>query len=339
MAAAGVGGPTTGKGAHVFVVDDPHKNWQEASSPVYQQAAWDWYRSVARTRFQPGAAAILVMTRWHESDLGGKILRHGDETGKPWLVVSLPAIAEEDERGPFGWERKAGEALWPERYSVEALEATKADVGSYFWSALYQQTPAPASGFIFKREHFRRYERTGDAFVLYDDGGPEHVLASACRRIFTVDLAVSTKTSADWTVVLVAAVTPKKKLLVLDVHRIRLEGPDQGPLIRRLYGEWRPGKIGVEGVAYQLSLVQELRRAGLPVVAVKVDGDKVARAIPAAARFETGDVYLPRSAPWLDDFETELTVFPKGAHDDQVDALAYAVAEVAALDHSALVTW
>lgn len=339
MAAAGVGGPTTGKGAHVFVVDDPHKNWQDASSLVHREAAWDWFRSVARTRFQPGAAAVLVMTRWHEDDLGGRILRHGDETGKPWLVVSLPAIAEEDERGPFGWQRDAGEALWPDRYSVADLEATKLDVGSYFWSALYQQRPAPASGFIFHREMLRRYERTGDAFVLYDEGGPRTVLAANCRRAFCVDLAASTKTQADYTVVLVYAVTPERKILVLDVQKARLEGPDQAPLIQRLAAEYRPSKIGVEATAYQLSLVQQLRRLGLPVAPIRADRDKVARAIPAAARVETGDVYLPRAGAWVGDFEEELALFPKGAHDDQVDALAYAVAEVAAVDRSKLVTW
>jgi predicted phage terminase large subunit-like protein len=139
---------------------------------------------------------------------------------------------------------------------------------------------------------------------------------------------VSQKQTADYTVVAVWGVTPNRDLLLLHRVRKRIAGPDQVPLLRKLYEEWKPDTIGIESVAYQISVVQAARRDGLPVVELKPDKDKVSRSLTAAARLEGGNVWWPKGAPWLDEWESELLLFPNSRHDDQVDALSYAALEV-----------
>lgn len=326
MIAAGVGGPITGQGAHLAIIDDPVKGAEDANSRVQRDALWDWYRFVLRTRLMPGGAIVLVLTRWHEDDLAGRLLRAAadDPTADQWTVLRLPAIAEEDD--PLG--RAPGQALWPEQYDEAALAAIQASVGTYVWAALYQQRPQPAGGGIFRREHFRYFREEGGLYVLTDGETVKRVKPEECRRFATVDLAASTKETADYTVVSTWAMTPDKDLLLLDVIRARMEGPDQVPLLEAAYARWRHGYIGVERVAYQLTLIQAARRKGLPVRELIADRDKVARALPAAARMEAHSVYFRAGAPWLGALEDELLAFPTGEHDDQVDTLAYAALEV-----------
>lgn len=161
--------------------------------------------------------------------------------------------------------------------------------------------------------------------VLYRLPGDSLVAADECSRFITVDPALSTKDTADYTVMVAWAVTPTGKYLVEDVVRERLEAPD---VIRRaaaLLARWGAGWIGFESTAYQASLIQFARKAGLPARPLKADRDKVQRALPLAARLEAGDVLFRAEAPWLDALERELLLFPNGEHDDQVDALAYGV--------------
>lgn len=327
MDTAGVGGPLTGKGAKVLLIDDPVKNDKEAMSATYREAAWNWATATAYTRLEPGGSVVLIMTRWHEDDLVGRFLRQWrDEGGEPWEVLELPALAGEDD--PLG--RQPGEPLWPERFDRAALEKIRTTLGAYWWSALYQQRPQPAGGTIFKREWFRYFTEAGDMYVLHrPDGTTHNVPKVECWRFQTVDVAASVATSADYFVVATWAVTPTKDLLLLDVIRTRVEGPDQRGLIRQAFDTWRPSYVGVERVAYQLVLVQELRRQGLPVRELVPDKDKVARALVIAARYEGGTVYHRAGAAWLGDWEAELVAFPKGEKDDQVDTASYAGAELA----------
>src|SRR3990167_603984 len=133
--AMGVGGGVTGKGGHVIIVDDPVKSREEAESETYRDKVWDWFTDDLYTRREPGAAVIVVMTRWHQDDLVGRLLR--DQPGT-WEVLDMPALNE------------AGAALWPERYDLPALERIQRMIGDYAWSALYQQSPVPAAGGGFK---------------------------------------------------------------------------------------------------------------------------------------------------------------------------------------------
>jgi predicted phage terminase large subunit-like protein len=156
-------------------------------------------------------------------------------------------------------------------------------------------------------------------------GGSRHIERTACRIFQTCDVAGSTKSSADYFVVGTFALTPQNELLVLDIFRTRIEGPDQPGHMMRLFQEWKPVLQGVESKNMGLTLFQQMRRDGLPIIELKADTDKFTRAIPAAARYEAGAIYHMENAPWLDDLEKELTSFPHGAHDDQVDVVAYAV--------------
>ena len=156
MTTAGVGGPITGYGAHLLVIDDPVKNAEEARSAVFREKVWDWWLSTASTRLEPGAVVVLLMTRWHEDDLAGRLIRavrevDDDDREEQWAVINLPAIACEDD--PLG--RAPGEALWPERFPLHRLERRRERLGSYWWSALYQQSPIAEGGGAFQRQWFR----------------------------------------------------------------------------------------------------------------------------------------------------------------------------------------
>jgi hypothetical protein len=167
MITAGVGGPITGRGANLLIVDDPIKNAEDAASLTLRDKIYEWWRSTAYTRLEPGASVVLIQTRWHQDDLAGRILADADQ-GEAWEVISLPAIAEEND--PLG--RDPGAALWPERFSEEALDVIRRSVGSYFWAAMYQQTPVPIGGEIFKQEWFRYVDsvpENADRVVRYWD--------------------------------------------------------------------------------------------------------------------------------------------------------------------------
>lgn len=328
MDTAGVGGPLTGKGANLLIIDDPIKNAEDANSPTLREKAWDWYTSTAYTRLEPGGAIILIQTRWHEDDLAGRVLANARCGGEPWEVLELPALAVEDDI--LG--RPRGEALWPNRYSVAALERTKATLGSYWFAALYQQRPAPAEGNRFKRYWFRYWSAEGQGSLYRLRGVPDRIVrARDCRRFGTVDLAVSTRTSADYTVLAAWAVTPDGDLLLIDLIRERFEEPD---LIRQavaLRARHDLDYLAVEANGVQLGIVQTMRRSPhkLAVRGIVNDRDKLSRASTAIIRCEAGQIFFPERAPWLDTYESELLGFPSGAHDDQVDATSLAAHDVA----------
>ncbi len=320
MNTAGVNGPITGKGANVFVIDDPVKNDQQAESRLYQERTFDWYRSVARTRLRKDGAIILVMTRWNERDLAGRLLQAAEEGGEEWTILSLPALAEGGD--PLG--RAEGEVLCPALHDKQALLETRNTLGSYWWNALFQQRPQPAGGTIFQREWFRYFRTDGEFYVLMRAGGEHRVKRDDCWRFQTVDLAASLKSSADYFVVQTWAVTPERDLLLLDLLRTRVEGPQQLGLLKQQYHRHRPSFIGIERAGYQLTMLQTAIREGLPARELKADRDKVSRALTIAARYEAGAVYHRAGAPWLQDYEDELLAFPRGGHDDMVDCAGYA---------------
>jgi predicted phage terminase large subunit-like protein len=268
-----------------------------------------------------------VMTRWHEDDLAGRLLRAGSDE---WTLLELPALAEADD--PLG--RDPGEALCPGLgFDERFLNQTRAELGSYWFAALYQQRPRPAAGMLFKRRDFR-YWRPHPDEELYllegEDGGLAPIGIDCCIHFQTVDVAASERQSADYTVVSSWALTPNRQLLLLDRERQRFEALDVGGLVERAYRrqEPKPSFIGIEEFGYGLGVVQELNRKGLPIHRLRPDRDKVARALVAVARYEEHRVFHPRGASWLAEWEEELLAFPNGTHDDQVDTLAYAAREL-----------
>ena len=212
-----------------------------------------------------------------------------------------------------------------ETVSQEELDRAKAMLGSFRYSQEYLAEFAESGGGFFKRENFRYYLNGGGSYKL----GDKSFEVSKCRIFATVDLAASTKTQADYTVVSTFAVSPHKDLVCLDVQRTRMEGPDQIPLIKRCFDRWRPSSIEIESVGYQLSLIQAARREGLPIKELKRDKDKISRACFLQARIEGGGFWLPENASWLRDVEDELCSFPAGEHDDIVDTLSDGAIHVA----------
>jgi predicted phage terminase large subunit-like protein len=343
MFTAGVGGALTGKGAHLAIIDDPVKNDEQALSPTYRNKAKEWYRSTLRSRMETAHSPIIVIqTRWHTDDLAGWL-----QTEQPgeWLVISLPAIAEDDEciylpddPDTPAWTRKAGEPLWPQKYDHEALLKIQHDQGGeagYWWLSLYQQRPTPIGGGILKPEQFRRYSLVDGGYLLDTPAGPRLISSTELRKFGTMDLATSLKTHADYTVLGIFGVTGPD-LLVLDVLRGKWEGPDLPRVAARVWQAYRPAYIGVEAVGFQQSTVQDMRRGdplqrpprpGLPIKALLPQGDKVTRALSLSTRMGGGNVYVPVNAPWLAAVEAEMAQFPKGQHDDTVDVLSYAALE------------
>lgn len=329
MYCAGIGGPIIGRGGKVIILDDTVKDAEAANSEVQRESAWEWYLSTLRTRLEPGGGIIAMFSRWHEDDLIGRILTQAKETGEQWDVVNIPAFAGEND--PVG--RKPGEVLWPDRFDATYLQLEKKIKGSYWWSAMYQGSPQPDEGGRFKRSWLRYFtvDETGELYVLR--GGPgepsqRFVAIKNCRTFLTVDLAFTTKKENDYFACAAWAVTRNQDLLLLDIHRERLEGPDIERAIISMIKKHGADYTGIEAVQAQLVVIQSLRKKGYTIRALPADKDKLSRAIPATARMEAGQIFLREDAYWLGDFVDELLSFDKGAHDDQVDCLSYAAVEV-----------
>jgi predicted phage terminase large subunit-like protein len=320
MQTCGIGGALTGKGADLLIIDDPVKNAEEANSITMREKTWTWYTSTAYTRLEPGGALIIIQTRWHEDDLSGRILQQAKESGEKWDILNLPAIAEDGDI--LG--RTVGEALWPERFDVLALETKKRVLGSYQFAALFQQRPAPAEGGLFKKSWFRYW--TGDKeFFRLENSVVRRV---HCRRFGTADLAESTKKEADYTVICAWAVTRECDLILLDIHREHLSGPALVPSLKRMYDLHDLDYMGIEKNLGHSLLTHEVRMKGLTVRSLIADVDKVTRSIPAQIRMEAGQIYMPAGHAELEAIERELLTFPHGTHDDIVDNFGYAASEV-----------
>lgn len=332
MVAAGVGGPITGKGAHLFIMDDPIKNPEQAYSKTYRERAWDWWRGVAMARLEPSGVAVMMMTRWHQDDLAGRLIKA--EPGE-WVVLRFPAIAEHDEawKDPHTdrllWQRPQGNALWPARFPRDAMLKRMRKAGGYLAAAEYQQNPSAPEGNIFRRAWFRYFRIEHDGietyYVLFE--GARRVgrfRAADCWRFQTCDPAATSKDIADWFVLSTWAVTPNKDLLLLDVYRDHVETTNHERTMSNGFTTWKPKFQGVERETFGLNIIQACKKAGLPVRPLPAEGDKVARSRTMAARYEIGAVYHLEDAAWRAAWEEELVDFPTGEHDDQVDTASYA---------------
>ncbi len=312
MVCTGVGGPLTGRGADLLLIDDPVKSFEDANSTVYRQRAWDWYRSTARTRLQPGGGLVLIMTRWHEDDLAGRIL--ADTGGEPWHVLSLPAVAEPGD--VLG--RAPGAALWPSQYPLSALESIRATVGPYWWSALYQQRPAPPEGALFRASWWRYWD----------------VLPPLDEQVISVDAAFKGTDDSDFVVMQVWG-RSGARFYLLDQARERMDFVGTCAALLALAAKWPAAQVKlVEDAANGPAVISALhaRISGLVPVKPRVsggisDGSKAGRAQAILGMVESGNVYLPTSerAPWVAEFTAECESFPRGAHDDQVDAMTQAL--------------
>ncbi len=301
--ATGREGAITGRGADLLLLDDLIKDSDEARSDAVRRRVHDFFRQVAFTRLQPGGACILIGTRWHQDDLPGMVIR--EMPGEAWQVLNLPALAVEEEPPPLS--RKPGDALWPERFSVEALAGIRAVLGSAPFACLYQGNPVAAEGQMFKRAWWRYFDPTSSP--------------SFSRITISLDTAFQAKKTADYS----AATTWGENaagFFLLDAWRDRVEFPELKRGVVALAERWHPHAVLIEDKASGQSLVQELRAGTrLPVLPVKPVGDKIARAAAATPTVESGRAYLPKGVGWLDDFLAEVSAFPEAKFDDYTDTL------------------
>jgi predicted phage terminase large subunit-like protein len=307
--ACGIRGPITGRRADLVLIDDPIKSHAEADSQSARDALWNWYRSDLATRLKPGGRIILIMTRWHEDDLGGRLL----EADPSWTVVRFPALAEPND--PLG--RAPGEALWPEWEDIAALDRKRRTVGPRVWQSLFQQDPTPDSDALF----------TTSRIVVLDQ--PPQLT----REVRAWDLAATLPTEGrdpDWTVGLKLGVTQDGHHVVTGIIRIRAGPTEIANLIVATANHdgpetviglpQDPGQAGKQQIAW---LTQRL--AGYRVRASPETGSKLLRATPPAAAIDNGSLSLLRGG-WNRIFLEELRDFPQGRKDDQVDALSRAFA-------------
>jgi len=319
--AAGIRGPIVGHRADLAIIDDPIKSQAEADNAGFRDHVWSWYRSDLSTRLKPGARVLLIMTRWHEDDLGGRLLAQQRDQ---WRVLRLPALAEAGD--PLG--RAPGAPLWPDWESGAELDRKRRSIGERAWSALFQQAPKPLEGGLFKVNRL--------AFVDAPPASGSGVVVRAW------DLAATQASGAndpDWTAGVKLLRDEAGRYTVLHVSRLRGTPRDVEEAIvaaARADGTTvtiglpeDPGQAGRSQVSY---LARAL--AGYRITASRETGAKLTRAMPVASQIEAGNVALVR-AEWTDIFLEELRDFPYGRKDDQVDAMSRAFAMLTELGRPA----
>lgn len=314
----GIGGALTGEPVDVLIIDDPFAGRADAESETYRNRAWDWWENVGSTRLSNRGRVVLMMTRWHEDDLAGRLQER--EPGE-WDVLSIPAICEDPDGDPLG--RDVGDEMESVTHAPGWFRKTESLRSAYVWRSVYQQAPTAGEGNLFKRADFR-YWRPGPGEQIMLDGTPADL--RDCTRFVTIDLASSTKTSADFTVASVWAIVPWGDLVLLD--RVRTRVPEEGHfgILEPLRQRWlRPyDVVYVESRMFGTTLVYAAGRAGIPLAELEADKDKFTRALPAADLVRQHRMWWPAGADWLDVWCDELAQFPNAAHDDQVDTVSYA---------------
>jgi predicted phage terminase large subunit-like protein len=315
----GVGGPLTGRPVDMMIIDDPVKDREQADSLVYRKRVWDWWVDVASPRLAPGAPVVLVLTRWHEDDLAGRLVNAAD--GHIWRVLNIPAQAEAED-DPLG--RRPGEFLESARGRTEQQwEAIKVRAGSRTWASLYQGRPAPAEGAIFKREWIKTYDQP--QWSTGDDGTRRALNMSTVLASW--DMTFKDSAAADF---VVGQVWGRRgaDVFLLDQMRGRWSFTETLQRVQQLAARW-PGASTklIEDKANGTAVIDSLRKKITGLVPINPTESKIARAEAVSPFVEAGNVHVPSPSlcPWAGDFIEELTSFPSAAHDDQVDAATQAL--------------
>lgn len=298
--ASSIGGALTGTGFQALFIDDPVKDRATAESAAMREHTWEWFTDTAFTRLEPNGSCIVTQTRWHSEDLAGRLLKQG------WESVSLPAI--NDGTDP---RREIGEALWPERWPVEALEDIRkhGNLGDYGWYSLYQGQPRPRGGALFK-----------DVTTYASVPDP-------ARYVVGLDFAYTAKSRADYSVAVVLA-KAGTQTFVREVLRHQVAAPEFAQALRVLKARYPLAKFVAYVGGTEKGVVDLLNKESkLDITATPARADKFVRAQAAAAAWNQGTLSVPAAgAPWLDAFLEEVCSFTGvgDAHDDQVDALVSA---------------
>jgi len=307
--AVGVGGALAGRGADLFVIDDPHSEQDiKANSRATFDNAWSWFQTGPLQRLMPGGAILVIMTRWSLVDLTGKLLQYQmrNPDADQWEIVELPAILP------------SGKSLWPEQWPIEQLEAKKANMDARYWNAQYMQQPTLDSAAFIKRTHWRIWE-------------PED--PPRCEFIIqSWDTAHETKTTSDYTACTTWGIWYNEEeggrpsIILLDAFKDRMEFPELKEVALKQYKEWDPDSFLVEKKAAGAPLIQELRRMGIPVdeFSPSRGNDKIARVNAVSDLFASGTVWAP-DRRWAKDVIEEIVAFPVGENDDYVDTMTQAL--------------
>ena len=307
---AGVGGGITGMGGDFIMIDDPIKNAKEADSETYRQMVWGWYRTTLFTRREKGCGMCLVMTRWHEDDLAGRLLA---ENPDDWEVVDFPMIREnmDNPEDP----RELGGALWPNKYSLEECAIIKRTSGSRSWNALYQQNPSSTEGALIKRIWMTKFWKAMPS--KFD------------KIIQSWDMSFKGGDDNDWVVGQVWGRRGAEKYL-LDQVRFKGGYVETIAAVRALSAK-HPKAIAklIEAKANGQAVIDSLSKELTGIKAVNPDVSKIARVNAVSPEFEAGNIILPDPsiAPWIGDYIEELVSFPTAKNDDQVDGTTQALIE------------
>ena len=316
--AVGVGGAVLGRRADLGIIDDPVKGREEADSALQRDKVWEWYKSDFYTRLKPDAAVVLIMQRWHEDDLAGRLLKDAGNGGEQWEVLCLPMEAKDND--PLG--RKPGALLWPEWYKPEMIEQAKRD--SRYWSSMYQQEPRPESGGEFKKADMQYYDGALDPtktnnYILCDPAGEK-------------------KKTSDYTTFWVIGLGTDDNYYVLDILRDRLSLTERADALFRLHRTYKPLQVRYEKYGMLSDIEHFKDRMAREHYRFKIDevagqtpkNDRIRRLVPL---FERQRVWFPHSLTITDHRsvpvdlvrafrEEEFAAFPVGVHDDMLDSLS-----------------
>jgi predicted phage terminase large subunit-like protein len=299
--ACGVGSALMGRGAHVFLIDDPFGSMADARSEVERKAVHSWYQGTVYNRLEKNGAIVLINHRMHHADLSGMLLEQQAAGGDRWEVVELKAFSD------------FGEALWPEKFDADALERIKRNTTAQDWSALYQQEPTPDEGAFFKAEWLRPVLDIPDHMNYYGAS----------------DLAV-TADGGDYTCHVILGVDARGRTFLVDLWRKQASSGEWVESYCDLVLKWKPHYWAhektsiISGVGPFLAQRALERKAWTATETFPTRGDKGVRCQSIRGRMELSGLYVAADAPWLADLRVELVQFPFGAHDDQCDALGLA---------------
>ena len=297
--ATGVGSALMGRGAHIALIDDPVGSMADARSEPQRKAVHDWYTGTLYNRLEKSGAIVVIAHRMHQDDLSGRLLAQQAAGGDKWEVVELKAVSPD------------GAALWPEKFDAGALARIKANTTAKDWVALYQQEPTPDEGTYFKDEWLFPYVGEAPTFMNVYGGS---------------DFAV-TSDGGDWTVHVVIGIDPKGSMFLLDVWRQQTSSAVWIDSLCDLVIKYKPSWWAFETGQIKAGLDPFIRaraierQAYTSTVVFPTRGDKAIRCQSMRGRMELQGLYVPAAAKWLPDLRAELTAFPEGKHDDQVDAL------------------
>jgi predicted phage terminase large subunit-like protein len=300
--ATGVLGALYGRGAHVLLIDDPFGSMSDARSEKTRNEIWHWFAGTAYNRLEKHGAIVIIAHRVHQDDLSGRLLAQQGAGGDKWEVCEMKAISP------------SGEALWPEKYDLDALQRIKVASTPHYWSALYQQSPIVEEGGFFQDAWIKP--------IFWPNNRPPPFI----RCYGASDFAV-TKGGGDYTVHVVVGVDYEGRLHLVDLYRQQATPRDSVEHMCSMIRKWKPAFWAHERVSLVSGLQPYIetrmreRQAWVQNELFVARYDKAVRSQSIRARMQLSGLYVQADAPWLADFKAEICAFPDGQHDDIVDAL------------------